>query len=472
MVSRLLNAGLAVPSQNEIKTNIDNAVTGVLGPVNTSPDSITGQINGVMSERDAILWETIQHVDDQRFLSKASGDGLDALGDWLGVPRGSATETQVNAVIYGDESSSVPIGSLAGAGAISYQLESTSTISRAALLDGTLSVTYVNGAIYLLRINATDYTYTALSTDNAISVASSLATIASTNAAMDVSASGSAIRLTSKNRISGYPVSFAGNMEWSLIGSPAVFIATEKGPNILPVNALNRPITGIVGWTGVNNLIAGATGTSRETDISYRYRLYQSRTSSMGAATEPAIRSRLLNEVSGVTLALVLENDTLQTLPGGQPPKSINCVVAGGFDQDIADAIAKYKGAGIEAWGGVNVTTTSSSGQPMNIGFSRTSEHSIYVKIDVLELDLEERLPADVIASIKAGVMNYAATLLVGSDVITQRILGYIYSATSGIGRMNITVSTDGLIYTDENITIPASSVAIFDTTRIEVTGV
>ena len=256
-----------------------------------------------------------------------------------------------------------------------------------------------------------------------------------------------------------------------MIGSPAIFEATEAGPIVVPVGGLNNPVSAITGWTGVNNLVQRATGSDRESDTDYRQRLYQSRASSGGAATIPAIETRLITEVSGVTLAKVIENDTMATV-NSIPPKAIHTIVSGGLEQDIADAIWKYKGAGIATYGSIAITVYDRYEKPHLVNFSRPTEVDIYVKVDVVLLDTEEPLPATVVDAIKQGVVAYGATLGLGDDVITQRIYGYIYANTTGIGKMTITVSTDGTTFAESNISVAENSFASFSAANVEVSGV
>ncbi|MBV4411837.1 hypothetical protein J0B02_03150 [Enterobacteriaceae bacterium YMB-R22] len=195
------------------------------------------------------------------------------------------------------------------------------------------------------------------------------------------------------------------------------------------------------------------------------------RSANNGSATESAISARLLNEVAGVTLAVVLENDTMKTVDD-MPPKSIQCIVAGGLEQDIADAIWKYKAAGIETYGTTNITVRDSHGQSHVVGFSRPVNLTIYVRVAVTLLDDEEELPVSVVKLIKDGVKAYFSTLSLGSDVITQRMYGYIYEKTTGIGKLTITVSSNGTDFSEQNISVPVTAYATVSDENIEVTGV
>lgn len=472
MVDYITDSGFDKPTLPETIQEIGDAMEVVVGPINREADSTTGQWIGVEAEANAVQFEGLEELWMSRFLAYAEGAALDALGIWMGgITRAPETTTKVNAAIYGSESRLIPAGALASFGNYQFKLTADSTISRTALLDGQIKVTNATAAAYTVRIAGTDYAYSRQSTDTVNSIATALALLIDGTQQYSSNANGSVINLTSENQIEGYSVSLSSGLQWQRIGSPAIFEAIEAGAIVVPVGGLNNPVSAIAGWTGVNNLVQGSTGSGRESDTNYRARLRLSRSSSGGAATIPAIETRLLTEVEGVSLAVVIENDTMATV-NSIPPKAIHTIVQGGLEQEIADAIWKYKGAGIETYGNIPITVRDRYDRPHLVKFSRPADTPIYVRVDVTLLDPEEPLPSAVVNDIKQGVVDYGGTLGLGDDVITQRIYGYIYSNTTGIGKMTITVSLDGVGYNESNIPVGDSAYATFSSNNVEVTGV
>jgi uncharacterized phage protein gp47/JayE len=96
--------------------------------------------------------------------------------------------------------------------------------------------------------------------------------------------------------------------------SPIIFVAENFGPVACPIGTLTTIVTPIAGWNSINNVQAGVTGRFIETDAELRIRR-QNSIKLLGLATVEAIRSRLLQQVLGVTSALVFENRTLQQEP-------------------------------------------------------------------------------------------------------------------------------------------------------------
>lgn len=92
--------------------------------------------------------------------------------------------------------------------------------------------------------------------------------------------------------------------------SPIPFRAQAYGPISAPAGSLTDILTPVAGWAGLTNLQAGITGRFQETDEELRLRRVNS-LRILGAATVEAIRSRLLQEVPGVSSVTIFENVTM-----------------------------------------------------------------------------------------------------------------------------------------------------------------
>lgn len=467
----ITNHGLEKPSLNDCIQQIGDALEAEIGQVNREADSVTGQWIGVEAEASAVHFEALEFLWSSRFINTATGYALDAIGQWVGVSRRSKSYTKVNAVVFGRESTSVPDGSIAASGNHQFKIDSDTVITRSNLISGTFSVDNNNQESYQIRINGNDYSYKKKDTDTLINIAAGMSELIDSGGLFTASTNGSTVILTSSNLIQGYPVSLSAGLNWSRIGSPAAFTATESGSIHIKAGDLKTPVSAVAGWDGVSNLVDGSTGSDRESDESYRNRLLKSRNGSVAAATSSAIESRLISEVDGVTLVHVIENSTMQTVEN-MPPKSINVIVEGGSEQEIANAIWQYKAAGIETYGQIRLTAYDRYGKAHDVQFSRPSDVDLYVKVTVSALNNEESLPANIISAIKGAVSQYIATLGLGEDVITQRLYGYIYSATTGIGKMTVTISTDGQTYSEDNLVIAEGERVNLNTDNIEVSGV
>lgn len=164
-------------------------------------------------------------------------------------------------------------------------------------------------------------------------------------------------------------------------------------------------------------------GRERETDAEYRDRYYKSVDYAGGVNTE-AVRAALLQDVQGVYTAYVYENDSDVYDPIYKlPPHSIEAVVYGGLDEDIARTIYEKKAGGIQTNGNKSVPVMTNSEQLIDISFSRPDLISIYVRI--FDLETDEDFPGE--DTIKEAVINFiggdaSGGLGIGADVPYQGI--------------------------------------------------
>lgn len=96
--------------------------------------------------------------------------------------------------------------------------------------------------------------------------------------------------------------------------SPVPFAAQSYGPIPVPANSLTEILTPIAGWQSLTNFQAGITGRNTETDAELRLRRNNSLRVA-GSATLEAIRSRLLQDVPGVSSVFMFENVTMTQEP-------------------------------------------------------------------------------------------------------------------------------------------------------------
>lgn len=126
--------------------------------------------------------------------------------------------------------------------------------------------------------------------------------------------SGNTFTISARNSNLPYAITVGTNLVITSTASPIPFLAQTYGPIAAPANSLTEIVTPIAGWISLTNPQAGNTGRNQETDAELRIRRAQS-LRSQGAATVEAIRSRLLQEVPGVTSVTVFENVTMTQDP-------------------------------------------------------------------------------------------------------------------------------------------------------------
>ena len=149
------------------------------------------------------------------------------------------------------------------------------------------------------------------------------------------------------------------------------------------ITIVTNPKTGI---TSVSNAASFEGGRNTETDDEFRARYYVS-TDFAGGVNLDAIIAAIYENVEAVIAVTGEENDTDETNASGLPPHSIELVVYGGLDEEIAKSNHRRKGAGIQTYGNVTVPVVDAAGNIKNICFSRPAPVNVWVKVFNLQTD-------------------------------------------------------------------------------------
>lgn len=468
----LTATGLERPRLADLKTELDATVTSALGPVNTSPDSVLGQLTGIQAAALDDAYEMLQDVYDSTYPATAEGINLDRAVSLLGIVRIPAAPVVATVAVYGAEGTVIPTGSVAHAD-IQYFNTSDVTISASRTLDVKLEVGILaDSTAYSVTLNGVVYTYTSgVGATNTLVINGLIAAISgyTTSGTDDV------LRVSATDGQTPFTYAKSVNLSTVQMGSPAIFVATASGARELPAGALSEIDTPIFGWDAINNLISGAGSRDVESDIDLRIR-HAATSRVTGSATVKAIRARLLQEVAGVELVSIYENRS-NLYSGLQPPHSFESIVQGGTDQAVAQNIWENKPAGIETYGNVSIDITDDNGDLQQINFSRPSPIYVWMRITVTQLYPEEPLPISTAQAIKDAVLATGEKLEVGEDIINQRFIGPIYVNTTGLGMITVesalTATSGGTpVYSTTNKAVGRSEVPIFDEVRITVVGI
>lgn len=180
-----------------------------------------------------------------------------------------------------------------------------------------------------------------------------------------------------------------------------------------PIEAISGTLTvidsPITGWSTVINPSSAIPGQNEETDAELRARRELSVTKAAKAIVDTILAEIL--EVDGVEKAFVFDNDTDLTDPiTGTPPRNFQCIVLGGADTDIANAIFTEKPIGIGSFGSTTVQVTDTQDIDHDINFTRPTEIDIYVIVNITTLS---GYPPEGDDTIKQNIVDYANGILV-----------------------------------------------------------
>lgn len=453
----------------DIIQSMNSRISDQLGvQIATEPNSVFGQLVGVFAYEIADLWEQASQVYGAMYPHTASGVSLDNASALAGISPIQAEKTTVICTCYGTSGTLIPYGSQIGSQNLTFECADTSAYidSSKASYVGISVPSVVVSDTYSVTINGTVYSYTAISDDTPSLVLTGISSQISV-AGITASVNNDVLEISTDDQQDTFGIIASGNLSIDSVGSPVKFACTDVGAINPAIGTLTTIITNYAGWESVNNLVPANVGRNAESDTELRQRWNSSLYTRSIAMTDSIASALLL--LNGVTSATVYENETDVTDADGRPPHSIEAVVGGGDADAIGLAIWQKKSAGIDTFGSQSVSVTDSQGFSHTINYNRPLPIEVWLNIAVTEYT-EESLPADASIRIIDAVMNYGNSLTVGKDVILQRFMGEIYRNVPGIGYITITASTDGVTYSSNNITISAREIAVFDSSKVQVT--
>lgn len=214
----------------------------------------------------------------------------------------------------------------------------------------------------------------------------------------------------------------------------ALATCQQLGPVIAVPGDLSIISTPTAGWTSVTNANAADIGRSVETDAELRAR----QAISVANPSQTIIESLTggLASVPGVSLVKVYQNDTNTTDANGLPAHSIEAVVQGGDDYDIAYQINLRKDDGVSTNGEESVDVVDTAGQTHTVQFSKPTDTPIYVSLTVQKLTGYKGQD-----SIKTAISNYINALGIGEDVYTAAVLVAAMSSMTSISTPEFNIS-------------------------------
>ena len=438
----LLSTGFSPKPLDVIRQELDDAVRTAFGQsVALGDKSVLGQINGIMAERFAELWELSQAVAASQDPDAATASLLDALCALTGTLRDAATKSTVTLTLTGTLSTVVPIGSRAENG-IGDEFETTASATISISVTAWAATTaYTVGNV---RKNAGNVY-------ECITAGTSAGSGGPTTTASDIT---------------------DGTVHWRYLGAGAAIVdvpaqATETGPIVGTAGDITVITTPVSGWDGVYNRLDANLGTDVETDEALRIKREEELAAS-GSSPIDALRAAIL-QVDDVTSCTVFANNTDTTDADGVPPHAVECLVRGGTNQDIFDALLANVAAGIATYGSTSGSAVDDEGTSHTMKFSRPTEINIYASLTV-EYDAT-LYPTDGDAQIEAAIVAYGDALKTGVNVRSSAVLAPAFGIAGVLGVTVCNIGTAPSPGTSTPISIALRELAVFDTSRITITS-
>lgn len=238
------------------------------------------------------------------------------------------------------------------------------------------------------------------------------------------------------------------------------------------ISVINTPT---YGWKSVTNTVSAVLGNDEETDGELRIR----QTKSVANPSQSMLQGTLgaIIACDNVARTTVYENDTnISTVdaehnPHGFPAHSVTCVVEGGADEDIAEAILYHKGIGCYTNGDTEITVTDTNGYENKIRFYRPSYIPIFVKVTVKKYS---GYLSSIKASIQKAVYTYLSSLEIGQTVSISMLAAIVMncnpSSTSpsfGVTEILVGKTEDSRAAADISMTFREVAEAVYENTEV-----
>ena len=470
--------GFVIKRYDEILKELQNAVSSSIGfDVSQNRQSMLNAALLVpFADKIASLWETAQESYYAKYPSTASGINLDNACQYANVTRESNRQTEYIIHATAVDGTVIPKNSIIATTTnpqVNLKCAAETEVSRSKCHAITIKLvsTTVTGT-YQVQINAKMYAYTAKTTDTVQSVLSGLKVLVDAVSGYEavVDAENDLLTITdTESNTRSNEVVLSTNLTTETVVGCVPYLTDDYGEVELQTGCVTKIVSNVTGLSAVTNAVDPDLGRLQESDTELRLSYTSKRYNSASTQAE-AIESYILSAVDDVYAVRVYENATDTTDSEGRPPHSMEVMVDGGNDEEIAKAIYLKKSGGIYTYGDVRTDVLGKYGDVINIGFSRPELVYAWIKVEITQGSVS--IPADYEDTIRN--IFFTEDMSIGDSFLSQNYIAPIYAALPGIKYCDIKVATGTdtekqTTYTAGNIDATQRQVIALWPSRIEV---
>lgn len=421
------------------------------------------------------LWETAQDSYYAKYPATATGVNLDNSVQYGGIRRAANKHTSYPLHCTGDDGTFVREEAIVATNTnpeIRLQNAEEFEITRDAFNRVSIKVASAEIGVYTITINGNQYSYSSADGVEEDIIAGLAAAI--TDPGYTVTTADNTITIVDKTISRSNVLILSDNLTTSSVTVIATFLTEDYGKITLPYGIVTKMVNNITGFTAVTNLLEPTYGRKQESDIELR-QSYIAKSALRSNTMIESIVGELLNNVENIESASGYENDTDDTDERGLPPHSIEIIVEGGDNNEIAAAILRRKAGGIQTYGSVEVGVPGNYGDTIPIRFNRPDYLYTWLKV-ILHGDAA-KLPTNYASLTMQSLLDDGAEFVAGKNLLTQLLNDGIYDAVAGLTYIEIytaygTSSTyipKESDYKLKNIIVNSRQKVLIDETRIEV---
>ena len=438
----ITDKGFVIKRLDEIESDINSSLKEGWGiDVTVEPQSLIGVLVTAFSDKIAELWELVQDAYFAMYTSTAEGENLDNAMQYAGVMRLKKARSIYSLKCTGADGTSIPYGALVKSTTQpvkQLQCAKTQSISRSNFREISLYCLETSGTFTITLNGVTSAV--SVSSGNEKSVLESLsAKINVNNISKSIEQEDTSgkwmLKLTDKYGNSDNEIALSSNISVSSCCSNLNFETLEYGNIVLPNGTVTEISTMIDGWKSCTNDKKSISGRLDETDIEAR-QSYIKRIALRSENMLSSIASALFNDVQGVDYVACYENDSDQTDESGRPPHSVEVIVSGGSEGEIANKIWSKKPVGIATYGNVKNLITDEYRNTHEICFSRPTLLYVWFQISISAVE-GSSIVSNYSEIIKQSVLDNLSCGI-GKKIIAQKLIAPIYDSISGIDYVEV----------------------------------
>jgi uncharacterized phage protein gp47/JayE len=455
--------------------------------IDTTANSVFGHLHSNLALSLAQLWDLAQDVYSSNDILAAEGRSLDNLALYNGITREPAKKSRGVVNFVGRDGTSIPLDSkILSVRGDEFLVDNTLLISAQNCVElRVYPVIVQNNTNYTIIVDDVSYSFTtdATATEEEIiaEIESKLAVDGSITTTQLIHPSDPSLSYLLISRIdqsSTMSIRGTSYLTFDYVVTPATVSSVKFGSVPGDALAINAISSGVGGWYSVYNPSDFTLGDIAESDTELRTRLINSYRTT-GSGSYDTIGSAV-KSIDGVEAVFLRENPTSVTDADGVPPYSFETIVFGGLDSIIADTLWKVKPISKAAHGTTTVNVKDFNGYTKQVSFTRPTERYVFIDVRYTPYT-EEDIPEGAVDSAKAAILRYAAdSITINTDIIANRFMGSVYSASTGFGDITIEVAATASPTTipsypaeySEVITISDSEIASFALDRMTFTQV
>lgn len=421
------------------------------------------------------LWETAQDNYYAKYPATATGVSLDNAVQYGGIRRAANKRTSYRLHCTGDDGTYVREEAIVATNTspeVRLKNADEFEITRDAFNRVSIKVASAEVGVYSVTINGSQYSFSSpdgVEEDIITGLAKAI-----TDDEYTITAENNTLTIKDKTISRSNVLILSDNLTTSSVTVIATFLTEEYGKITLPYGIVTKMVNNVTGFTAVTNLLEPTYGRKRESDIELR-QSYIAKSALRSNTMIESIVGELLNNIENVESASGYENDTDYVDSRGLPPHSIEIIVEGGDNSEIAQAILRRKAGGIQTYGSIEVGVPGVYGDTIPVRFNRPDYLYTWLKV-VLHGD-KSQLPTNYASLTIQALISDGAEFVAGNNLLTQLLNDGIYDAVAGLTYVEIytaygTSSTyvpEASDYKQKNIIVTSRQKVLIDEKRIEV---